>query len=152
MNLSHKVLYAAALIATLLAPPAFAESFESFSGHWTGRAFGKFAAGEQTLLCRSSNSTSGENIKLSLRCMGKSESVIRITAVAKNHAGKLSGTWESPAISGTLTGTMNQHAIQLHITSAVFEASVSIVRTGNGLRISIRPAHTIPPLTVAMTR
>lgn len=147
MNL-RIVFFTALLIATALSPSAIAQSFEPFAGNWAGRASGHSKTGKEKLRCTASNRPAGSTIHLTIRC----GSALQVSAVIQDSAGKLSGTWSHPFVSGTLSGVRTDNSISVRLYSAAFQANVRIEVRGNVLYVSLLPTNGKDTISVAMRR
>ncbi len=134
--------------------PADAETFSAFAGNWSGSGTIEVSGAKERLRCRSTNTESGNSLKLSLRCASDSYK-FELTSDITNDGGNISGSWNetSRGVSGSLSGKINGGRIQATAQSVGFTAGLAISSAGGKQSVSIRsPGSEISDVSISMAR
>lgn len=109
---------------------------------------------KERLRCRSTNTESGNSLKLSLRCASDSYK-FELQSDITNEGGNISGSWNevSRSVSGSLAGRMSGGRIQATAQSVGFTASLAISSAGGRQSVSIRsPGSEISDVSITLAR
>lgn len=149
------------LLATVAAAIALSNSsaqaqvLNSFVGTWSGETYAEIESGKrEKVKCTAYNTMAGTDLKVVVRCAGTATSgAIRISALLSENRGAIRGSWQEARfnINGSLSGKVNGSVITGSIYSPNFNASVSIQRTGTGLRVKIEPSGKDLRISVEMS-
>jgi hypothetical protein len=126
-----------------------------FAGSWSGsgKIVVKDGASER-IRCRSTNSSKGDGLTLSLRCASDSYK-FELASDISYEGGKISGSWNetSRGVVGSLSGKATASNIQATAEAIGFSAGLSIRATGNSMAVSIRsPGSEISEVSITMAK
>ena len=156
MNSRHTAAFAVAAGLLIFAPSSqAAEALAPFVGNWSGS--GKITVqngSSERIRCRSSNTTNGKSLALSMRCASDSYKFELASDIA-NDGGNISGSWNetSRGVIGTLSGKITGSNIQATATAIGVTAALSIRVAGPALNVSLRsPGSEVSEVTVSMAK
>jgi hypothetical protein len=144
---------AAGLLAATTAIGA-ADPFSAFAGNWAGSGTIEVNNAKERIRCRSTNTESGNSLKLTLRCASDSYR-FELQSDISYEGGNISGSWSetSRGVTGSLSGRMSGGRIQATAQSVSFNASLSIVSSGGRQNVSIRsPGSEISEVAISLAR
>ena len=136
----------AALLVAATASSAVAGPFDSFAGNWTGTGTILVGnGGQERIRCRATYrlGPNGTAVSQILTCASDSYRFDLVTNV-NNSGGQLTGDWgeSSRGVSGTLQGRMTGTDVQAKVSTAGFNADLTLSLRGNRQTISIRSDNT----------
>ena len=130
----------AALVLMLLAPVAFATSFQDLAGTWRGSGRVHLLTGQsEALSCKAyfTSRDAGSGLGIALACASASNKIdLRATLVQTGET--ISGSWEERSFNstGSVAGTLADDRIDLSIDGTI-KATMSITLEGKSQLISI---------------
>jgi hypothetical protein len=132
-----------------------ADPLAHFAGAWTGS--GKITVqngSSERIRCRSTNTTSGNGLALSLRCASDSYK-FELASDITYDGGNISGSWNETTrgVVGSLTGKATASNINATANAVGFNAALAIRSSGGTLSVSIRsPGSEISEVAITMGR
>jgi hypothetical protein len=123
------------LIAILAAAPAYAESFDSVAGSWSGGGMMKPKDGpRERVRCKVEYApkNSGQSVKLVLRCASDAYKM-ELTANIDENGNALSGNWFESQYrqGGTVSGTNVNGVIEARVEGETIAAMLHVKTKGN---------------------
>jgi hypothetical protein len=126
-----------------------------FAGNWSGS--GKITVKDgasERIRCRSTNTSSGNSLGLSLRCASDSYK-FELASDISYDGGNISGSWNETTrgVIGSLSGKASGTNIQATASAIGFTAGLSIRSTGPNMGVTISsPGSEISEVAVSLTR
>jgi hypothetical protein len=131
--------------------------FAELSGSWVGGGNITLQGGShEQIRCRASynSQSSGNDLKLSLRCASDSYNV-DFQGNARNNGGSLSGSWFEATnhVAGQFTGSVRGGRIDARIEGQTFAAFLDVSTHGNRQSVSLRsPGSRVTNVSIALKR
>ena len=131
--------------------------FTELSGSWVGGGNITLQGGShEPIRCRANYNTqsSGNDLKLSLRCASDSYNV-DFQGNARNNGGSLSGSWFEATnhVAGQFIGSVKGNRIDARIEGQSFAAFLDVTTHGNRQSVSLRsPGSRVSNVTIALKR
>jgi hypothetical protein len=147
------------LALSLLMRPGYAQQgpFTELSGSWIGGGNITLQGGShEPIRCRASynSQSSGNDLKLSLRCASDSYNV-DFQGNARNNGGSLSGSWFEATnhVAGQFSGSVRGNRIDARIEGQSFAAFLDVSTHGNRQSVSLRsPGSRVTNVSIALKR
>jgi hypothetical protein len=147
-----------ASLGVLALPSGFAlaaDPFTQFAGGWAGSGTIEVKdGGRERIRCRGSNTESGNNLKLGLKCASDSYK-FELQSDITYDGGNISGSWNETTrgVVGSISGRMTGGRIQATAQTVGFNASISIASSGGRQNVSIRaPGTEITEVSISLAR
>ena len=131
--------------------------FAELSGSWVGGGNITLQGGShEPIRCRANYNTqsSGNDLKLSLRCASDSYNV-DFQGNARNNGGSLSGSWFEATnhVAGQFVGSVKGNRIDARIEGQTFAAFLDVTTHGNRQSVSLRsPGSRVSNVSIALKR
>ena len=131
--------------------------FAELSGSWVGGGNITLQGGShEPIRCRASynSQSSGNDLKLSLRCASDSYNV-DFQGNARNNGGSLSGSWFEATnhVAGQFSGSVKGNRIDARIEGQTFAAFLDVSTHGNRQSVSLRsPGSRVTNVSIALKR
>jgi len=147
------------LALSLSVRPGYAQQgpFAELSGSWVGGGNITLQGGShEPIRCRASynSQSSGNDLKLSLRCASDSYNV-DFQGNARNNGGSLSGSWFEATnhVAGQFSGSVKGNRIDARIEGQTFAAFLDVSTHGNRQSVSLRsPGSRVTNVSIALKR
>ena len=146
-----------ALTMSVLPGHAQQGPFTELSGSWVGGGNITLQGGShEPIRCRANYNTqsSGNDLKLSLRCASDSYNV-DFQGNARNNGGSLSGSWFEATnhVAGQFIGSVKGNRIDARIEGQSFAAFLDVTTHGNRQSVSLRsPGSRVSNVQIALKR
>jgi hypothetical protein len=139
---SRRLAFAAAVFFAASTAVSHAQSgpYAGMAGNWAGGGTATLDDGsKERLRCRASYQVAGPNITMTLTCASDAYKLNLVAQVA-DQAGQVTGTWteSTRAISGVLQGRGGGGNFQVVVSTAGFNANLSLRTAGNKQTITMR--------------
>jgi hypothetical protein len=159
-SMTHgKTIAVLAVMLSLTAPAANAASgpFARMAGAWSGDGRVVLSDGQvERIRCRASNDVGGggDLMRQHLRCASPSYS-FDVQNTVTSREGAITGSWNETThnVGGQVTGTASGDVVRARIEGGEFAADVTLVSTGNTLRVTLVPRGSdVREVTVMLRR
>jgi hypothetical protein len=154
---SRRLAFAAAVFFAASTAAGHAQSggpYAGMAGNWAGGGTATLDDGsKERLRCRASYQVAGPNMTMTLTCASDAYKLNLVAQVA-DQAGQVTGTWSESTrnISGILQGRGGGGNFQVVVSTAGFNANLSLRTVGNKQTITMRADSVFRGADLALSR